>query len=142
MRSLLPHRILISALVFAAACSSESGTLPDAGDAGVTDTGSTEPDAGGVLQGRVVLSTDTLAFGAVVVTSTATLSMAITNPAANPVRVSLAQPAGPDAERFTRMLNLPVENGSFVIEGGGVVTMTVTVSPVALGPLLAVVALD
>src|SRR5262249_26850408 len=60
----------------------------------------------------------------------------------DPVKVTLSNPQGPDRDRFSLSLNLPTDHGSFMIEAGGVVTLSVSVAPVKIGPLLAVVALD
>ncbi|MCK6547227.1 choice-of-anchor D domain-containing protein [Myxococcota bacterium] len=131
-----------------AACSSEPTTaLPDGGTISPDATtpspdASVGPDAGGVSIGRVLLETDTIDFGAVVVTSTGARTITITNPGDEPVRVTLSEPAGPDAARFTRDVDVPDDDGSFVLEARGIANLTVTVSPGEEGPLLAVIALD
>lgn len=115
--------------------------IPDAGGGGDEDAGVLR-DAGGVVNGRVALSTDTLDFGSVVVTSTASMTLTITNPGNEAVQVTVSEIFGPDKERFRRSLNTPDENGVFNIEPNGVVTMTVNAVPSELGPMLAVIALD
>lgn len=122
---------------------SDSGVVPviDGGVVEQPDGGSTR-DAGGVSNGRVSLSTDTLDFGSVVVTSTASLALTITNPGNEAVQVTISELFGPDKDRFRRSLNTPDENGVFNIEPNGVVIMTVNAVPSELGPLLGVIALD
>lgn len=133
-----------SAALALAACSSDSGALPDSGaapDASGTSDGGGGPDAG-LAAGRVLLESDTVDFGAVVVTSTETRTLSITNPGDGPVRVTLSEPAGPDASLFRRSVNVPSDDGSFTLEARGVATLTISVAPSDLGPRVAVIALD
>src|SRR5204863_3114670 len=99
--------LALSAFVFA--CSSTTEDL----DSGTGGPDASTPDASdNGKNGRVVLSSDTLDFGAVVVTSTASMTLTITNNQTTSVQVTLSEPFGPNAERFRRTLNIPDQNGT------------------------------
>ena len=100
------------------------GSTPPPPDGGPT----VNPDAS-VVAGEVELNTDSINFGDVVVTSTETLILTIRNPGMNPVRVSLSQPAGRSADRFTRTISISNENGVFQLAPGQTVEVEVTASP-------------
>jgi cysteine-rich repeat protein len=140
----VPSRLLLLTLVFvplAAACGGSSASdLGAASDAASGDAAE-GPDSGLAL-GQVALSTATLDFGAVVLTSTKTKTLTITNPGSDKVKVTLSAVAGPNKDRFTAAVNLPTTDHGFVIEANGIVTLTVSVAPRDVGPLLAVLALD
>ena len=143
LRRALPALTLLLPLL--AACGAEEETVLDAGvpDAGeAVDGGEARPDAGSVRAGRVLLSSDTVSFGPVVITSTASATLTITNPNDGPVQVGLSEIAGPDSGRFTRSVNVPADEGLFTLEAGGVATVTVRAAPTEEGPIFAVLALD
>ena len=99
-------------------------TNPDqAKDAAVTtpaDAGTSDSDSGttgadaSVMAGEVELNTTRVDFREVVVSSTATFILTVRNPQTSPVRVSLSEPSGRDADRFTRTISTMNENGVFV----------------------------
>ena len=110
-------------------------TNPDqAKDAAVNppvDSGTTpQPDAGSpgvdasVMAGEVELNTTRVDFGEVVVSSTATFILTVRNPQTSPVRVSLSEPSGRDADRFTRTISTMNENGVFVLGVGEIKSST------------------
>ncbi len=149
----------LAALLTAAACSSsEVDKLPpgsggdDAGFPPIVDTGSPPDDAGSpdaearpdasIMAGEVQLNTDSVDFGGVVVTSTATRILTVTNPNQSPVFVVVSTPSGRDAARFSRSIDAPVRDGGFELAPGQTVEITVAVSPAAVGPLFATLALD
>lgn len=101
---------------------------------GVTDGGVGGSDAGPLARG-VTIETLLLDFGAVVMTSTHTASLTLTNENLDPVKVTVTEPMGSQAERFTRTLDAAGSGSTFEIPGQGTVTVTMTVSPTQLGPI-------
>lgn len=148
----------LTVLAFSAACSkSDVDGLadPTGSDAGANDTGMTIGDTGGggmdgatgpadasVVAGSVELNTDSIDFGAVVVTSTDTRILTVRNPGNERVQVTLSQPTGRDAARFSRRIDAPETDGVFELAPGQTVEVTVSVSPNTLGQLVATMALD
>lgn len=119
----------------------DAGPLPDGGGTN-PDGGGAEPDAGFVTVGEVQLSETDVDFGAVVVGTTAERAVTITNPQANPVRVSLSDPSGPDADAFSIALDVPRDGASFELAPGAQATLTVTVDVSEVKSFLATLALD
>ncbi len=120
-------------------------SLPDSGqvDGGPNVDGGMPPaDAGFVPVGEIALSATALDFGAVVVSSTATQTLVITNPQDNAVRVTLSQPSGPDADAFSVELDVTREGNAFMLEPGAQATLTVSISPREIRNYLATLAID
>jgi cysteine-rich repeat protein len=116
---------------------------PDTGPSPVADAGVMgQPDAQVIMAGAVELNTATLDFGDVVVTSTQTRILTIRNPQSNPVRVSLSEPSGRNADRFSQSIGVSHENGIFELAPGQTIEVEISVSPNELGQLFASVALD
>src|SRR5688572_6385746 len=89
---------------------------PDSGplDSGAADSGADR---------EVALSTTTLDLGAIVLTSSNRATFTITNPGNETLNVSLSAPAGLDAARFERSVNVPESDGIFRLEPRGVATV-------------------
>ena len=137
------RRLSLLLLVLPLACGEEEDQpLPDAGsfDAGVVDAGPT--DAGGIVAGKVVLSADRLDFGRVVVNSTQELALSLTNPGTKPVSIQLQPLSGPNAAEFNTSVNVPDQNGRFVLEAAGLARITVRVTPAEATDLSANLVID
>lgn len=141
------------AILSLAACNDSASTplgdgglsLPDTGlsDGSVDVDGGMPPaDAGFVPVGEIALSATGLDFGPVVVSSTATETLVITNPQDTPVRVTLSQPAGPDADAFVVELDVTRDGNAFILEPGAQATLTVSISPREIRDYLATLAID
>jgi len=113
----------------------------DAGPSDTPDAGSQGLDAS-VIAGEVELNTNRVNFGEVVVSSTGTFILTVRNPQMNPVRVSLSEPSGRNADRFTRTISTMNENGVFVLGVGETIQVSLTVSTATVGEIFASLALD
>ena len=164
MRSRLLPLSSLTWLTFAVACSGsdvmqlntgDAGDGADAGaavDATVTPTtaadgGVVASDAGAgvdgsVVAGRVELNTDTIDFGPVIVNTTDSRTLVVRNPGTDSVRVTVGALSGRDAAKFGRTIAGGAGVDAFDIPGGGTVEIELTVSPDALGDLIATMALD
>ncbi len=128
----------LSLAAFLCACDSEPTTTLDST---VADAGE---DAGvdAAVPGKVELSTTTVDLGAVVVTSTGSAQLTVSNPGTEPVSVTISGPEGEGAERFSFSVNIPQTEGVYRLEGGAIADLSVSVSPAEEGPLSATLTVD
>jgi len=160
MRSRL---LAVAPLAFVWACSdsdvmslggADSGVHPDSSTITDTGTSSTTPDAGpmptdagvsndgSVSAGMVELNTDTIDFGPVIVNTTDTRTLSVTNPSNDTVRVTIGAPSGRDGDKFTRAVAGSAGVDAFDIPPGGTVNVDVSVTPTDFSDLIATMALD